>query len=113
MRKTLIGLVVAAALVPAGTALATDVQDATACRNAADGVTPKSTVTNADVNNKDRFSVCVNAGGKTAAYAGGEAQSENTKNDGFQHTCGAVIVADATLVQTNGGEAWHDGTNRC
>lgn len=111
MRKILIGLLVAAALVQTGTALASDVQDGTACRNAADGATVRTTANGAS--ETDRFSVCVNAGGKTVAYAGGEARSENPQNDGFMDTCGAIIVADTTYVKTNGGDAWHDGTYRC
>ena len=113
MRKLLVGLVAVAALAPSGVALATtDAQDAKACK-AKDQVEQHTTQDNVNPADRDRFSVCVRQQGHVVVYAGGEAQSENSHNVGFQHTCGSVIVADQTVAETNAGDNWSAGTNHC
>ena len=103
MKKIAAACAVVAILVPLG-AGAGDVQDGRACRNSSQsGV---RTAANG-ASEADRFSVCVKGpGGETLVYAGGEAQSEDPRNDGFAGTCGAVIVADQTVAQGAYGEDW-------
>src|SRR5687767_9816969 len=78
-------------LVPMG-AMAHDVPDGQDCR---DGNAAPAALGATSGQDSDRGAACVNAGGTTVFYLGGEAQSEDDPGTGG--ACGAVIVADNSL----------------
>jgi len=104
MRRIIVGLIAAAALVPAA-AGANDVPDGRDCRRAEESSV--TTVANG-ATEADRLAICVKGGGMTLLYFGGEMQSDDPRNDGFAGTCGAVIVADQPIASGNHGEDWDD-----
>lgn len=90
MRKMLALLAVGAiALVMPFAGLANDVPDGADCDAGATGAYTTG--------QQDRSAICLNAGGFTVFYLGGEAQPEEAENqDGFQGLCGSVTVAGQT-----------------
>ncbi len=101
MRKIVILIGIALAAASAGAHANYDIPDAKDCRSK-----QQATVMTAANGAKepDRLAVCVNQGGMTLFYFGGEMQSEDPRNDGFGGTCGAIIVADQNVAQGNNGE---------
>lgn len=108
MRRLIVLTVAAAALVPLGARAEHaekyhDVPDGRDCRRKAQ-VTATTAANGAT--ETDRLAICVNQGGMTVLYFGGEMQSEDRRNDGFATTCGAIIVANQPVASGNMGEDW-------
>lgn len=92
-----------------------DVPDAADCRakqqvtvvtNAGGATTDPGPKTLPASTQPERFAICVQVGGVTLFYFGGDMQSEVEGNDGFGGTCGAIIVADQNVAQGRYGEDW-------
>ncbi|MFA5889855.1 MAG: hypothetical protein WDA27_02695 [Actinomycetota bacterium] len=122
MRRIALAVVLVAALAPTagfarkGHALR-DVPDAKDCRSKeqvtvvtyaggatydeANGPAPKNAS-----KQPERLAICVNQGGQTIFYFGGDMQSEQQGNDGAANTCGVIIVADENQAEGRYGEDW-------
>jgi len=106
-------LVLAATLVPVSSFaryVGDQMPDGKDCRakEQATVVTNAASTTGKNSAEPDRFSICLNQGGHTIFYFGGDMQSEAKDNDGFGGTCGAIIVADMNVAQGSQGEDWRN-----
>lgn len=93
MRKVLLVLALASAMVLPLGAFANDVPDGEDCRN---GAAP-ATLAAAGGGEADRGAACVAANGTVLLYVGGEAQAEEEGNPTYGNACGAIIVGGQEL----------------
>lgn len=101
MRKVLLVLALAFAMVLPLGAFANDVPDGEDCRN---GAAP-ATLAAAGGGEADRGAACVAANGTVLLYVGGEAQADEPANQGYGNACGAIIVGDQVLA---GDSDWNN-----
>lgn len=100
MRWKVFALIIAFISGLAAPAAAHDIPDGQDCRGR-----PADHVELATVEEQDRLAVCVRAHGITVLYVGGELWSDE-QTDG---PCGAVIVADETVISGAGDDWDYDG----
>ncbi|HEX9697302.1 MAG TPA: hypothetical protein VGB64_13435 [Actinomycetota bacterium] len=79
----------AIAAIPAA-GVADDIQNPNQCKAEGDGV-----FIDAEADEQDRGSGCINVGGVQVLYIGGELEPENADNAG--EPCGAIVVLDEEI----------------
>lgn len=89
MRKVLLVVVLAFAMILPLGAFANDVPDGADCR---DGGAAPATLAVAGGGEADRGAACVSNDGTALLYVGGEIQAEEEGNPDYGNACGAIIV---------------------